>query len=645
MSYLKFDRVLLTNLEKSLSKEFLRTNMAGAYASSSIIDCNTRKYHGLLVVPVPQIDNENHVLLSSLAETVIQHGAEFNLGIHRYCDNYFNPKGHKYIREFHVDDIPTTIYRIGGVILKKERIFVMRESRILIRYTLLEAHSPTTLRLKPFLAFRSVHELTFENSALNANYQEVNNGVSFCLYENYPNLIMQTNVKNDFIFMPNWYKGIEYYKEEERGYAFKEDLFVPGYFEMPIKKGEPIVFSAGICEAKTVMRNRNFDNELSKIKPSADFYSCLKNAVQQFYIQKDNDFYLLAGYPWFKPRARDSFIALVGATLSVKNLQMFEAIAHTAMKAIENFLHNAENSTLLDEISAPDALLWFIWDIQQYAKTVSLQRATEKYGKITLDIIEFIRKRKHPNLFLHDNGLLYSDGKTSPVTWMNAVENNLPITPRTGYIVEFNALWYNALCFGAEIALALENENLNALFSYQASNTATSFVQKFWNGAYLYDYVDCDYCNKEVRPNMIFAVSLPYSPLDKKQQKAVVDIVTRELLTIKGLRSLSPKSGMYRPNYVGGVLERNRNYHNGPVWAWTIGAYSEAYFKIYKMSSVSFLQRFLSGYESELTELTVGTLSELFDGDPPFKGHGAMAYAPTVAEILRTVEMMNEIKD
>jgi len=640
MSYLKFDRVLLTNLEKSLSKEFLRTNRAGAYASSSIVDCNTRKYHGLLVLPVPQIDADNHVLLSSLDETVIQHDAEFNLGIHQYSNDFFSPKGHKYIREFHIDGIPTTIYRVGGVILKKERLFVLNENRILIRYTLLDAHSPTILRLKPFLAFRSVNSLTYENSAINQHYENVPNGVSFMLYHNYPNLVMQTNLKNNFVFNPNWYRGIEYYKEQERGYDFTEDLYVPGYFEMPIKKGEPIVFSAGTKEISIKIIKPLFEKELDKRPVGTDFFSCLKNAVQQFYFKQGDDHYILAGYPWFKFRARDSFVAVAGATLTIDKPEMFVKIMDTATVAVLDFLEDRPKSTLLKEITAPDVLLWYIRAIQQFAEYASLTEAAEKYGKIVLDIIAFIRKQNHPNLFLHDNGLLYSNGKEKPATWMNATENLIPITPRTGYIVEFNALWYNALMFGAEIASALKQENLKDLLFYQASNTGGAFVQKFWNGNYLYDFVDGNYCDREVRPNMIFAVALPFSPLDKKQQKSVVDIVTRELLTIRGLRSLSPKSGMYRPNYVGNVLERNRNYHNGPVWTWTIAAYAEAYIKIYKQSGISFLTRMLAGFESELTELTVGTLSELYDGNPPFKGHGAMSYAPTVAEMLRTFKMV-----
>ena len=226
----------MTNLEESLRKELLRTNRSGAYSCSTIVDCNTRKYHGLLVVPVPEIDDDNHVLLSSLDATVIQHGAEFNLGLHKYQGNNYSPKGHKYIREFYCDKVPTTIYRVGGVLLKKEVVFQHYEDRILIRYTLLEAHSETTLRFRPFLAFRSVREFTHENSVASRVYHEVDNGISTCLYAGYPDLYMQFGKKNKFVFCPDWYRGVEYPKEQERGYASNEDLYVPGYFEMNIEK-------------------------------------------------------------------------------------------------------------------------------------------------------------------------------------------------------------------------------------------------------------------------------------------------------------------------------------------------------------------------------------------------------------------------
>ena len=217
MSYLQFEKTLLTNLQEALPKEILRTNRSGAYSSSSIVDCNTRKYHGLLVVPVPEIDDKNHVLLSSLDETVIQHGAEFNLGLHKYAGDVFSPNGHKYIREFIWDKVPTTLYRVGGVILKKEKVFQHFHNRVLIRYTLVDAHSVTTLRLRPFLAFRAANQLTHENAAANRNYEEVDNGIKTCMYDGYPDLYMQTNKKAEYIFEPNWYKGIECPQDKEMG--------------------------------------------------------------------------------------------------------------------------------------------------------------------------------------------------------------------------------------------------------------------------------------------------------------------------------------------------------------------------------------------------------------------------------------------
>ena len=207
----------MTNLQESLRRELLRTNRSGAYSSSTLVDCNTRKYHGLLVVPVPELDDENHVLLSSLDCTVIQHGAEFNLGLHKYQGNNFSPNGHKYIREFDASLVPTTTYRVGGVILKKEVIFQHYEDRILIRYTLVDAHSATTLRFRPFLAFRSVRQFTHENSTASREYSQVDNGIKTCMYAGYPDLFMQFSKKNEFVFQPDWYRGVEYPKEQERG--------------------------------------------------------------------------------------------------------------------------------------------------------------------------------------------------------------------------------------------------------------------------------------------------------------------------------------------------------------------------------------------------------------------------------------------
>ena len=642
MSYLRFEKAVMTNLEESLRRELLRTNRSGAYACSTIVDCNTRKYHGLLVVPVPELDDENHVLLSSLDVTVVQHGAEFNLGLHKYQGNNYSPKGHKYIREFDCDKVPTTIYRVGGVVLKKEVVFQHYEDRILLRYTLVDGHSATTLRFRPFMAFRSVRQFTHENSTASRAYDEVDNGIRTCMYAGYPYLYMQFSKKNEFIFNPDWYRGIEYPKEQERGYASNEDLYVPGYFEMPIKKGESIVFSASTSEIKTGKLSKLFEEEVESRAPRDNFFHCLVNAAHQFHIrEKNDDRYLLAGYPWFKCRARDTLISLPGLTLAIDEQDYFEFVMKTASKALREFMAGKPVTGKIYEIDQPDVPLWAIWSIQQYAKFAGKERCTEMYGQLLEEIIHYIIDGNHPNLRLDDNGLLYSDGRDKAITWMNSTAYGRPVVPRSGYIVEFNALWYNALKFCASIASGNGREREAADLEELAKVCGESFVGTFLNEyGYLYDYVDGNMVDWSVRPNMIFPVAFDYSPLSKEQKRSVLDICTRELLTPKGLRSLSPKSGGYNPMYVGPQTQRDYAYHQGTAWPWLGGFYMEACLKLYKNTRLSFIERQMVGYEDEMNYHALGSISELFDGNPPFHGRGAMSFAMNVAEVLRSIKLL-----
>ena len=646
MSYLRFEKALMTNLEESLPRELLRTNRSGAYSCSTIVDCNTRKYHGLLVVPVPELDDENHVLLSSLDVTVIQHGAEFNLGLHKYQGNNYSPKGHKYIREFDCDKVPTTLYRVGGVLLKKEVVFQHYEDRILIRYTLVDAHSATTLRFRPFMAFRSVRQFTHENSTASRDYQNVENGIKTCMYAGYPDLYMQFSKMNEFVFQPDWYRGIEYPKEQERGYASNEDLYVPGYFEMNIRKGESIVFAASTSSCKTVGLKHLFEKEVEDRNPRDNFFHCLVNAAHQFHNRmKNDDRYILAGYPWFKCRARDTFISLPGLTLAIDEQDYFELVMKTAQRGLREFMEGKPLTVKIYEIDQPDVLLWAVWAIQQYAKKAGHEKCIVMYGKLLHEIMKFIESGKHPNLSLEENGLLKTDGKDHAMTWMNSTANGRPVVPRTGFIVEFNALWYNALKFIASLEVEQQHVDEAEHLEKMAEQCKTSFLDTFLNDyGYLFDYVDGNMMDWSVRPNMIFAVSFDYSPLDQNQKKSVIDICTRELLTPKGLRTLSPKSGGYNPMYVGPQNQRDYAYHQGTAWPWLAGFYMEACLRLYKRTRLSFIERQMIGYEDEMFYHCLGTLPELFDGNPPFHGRGAISFAMNVAEVLRTLELLETYK-
>lgn len=649
MSYLKFDKNLMINLEQSLPKEMLRTNRSGAYHCTTIVGCNTRKQHGLLVIPIPEMDDQAHVLLSSLDETVIQHGAEFNLGLHQYGDNTFSPNGHKYIREYTCEVVPSILYRVGGVILSKEKVFISHQNRILIRYTLIDAHSETTLKFRPFLAFRNANALVMENSAINKTINSVPNGISTCLYAGYPELYMQFNKEVKWVDDGHWYKGVEYYKDRDRGIPYKEDLWVPGYFELPIKKEESIIFSASTTETDPSRFEKVYEDELKDRTCRTSFYNCLKNAAEQFYLKNEHGDYIMAGYPWYNVRGRDELIALPGCTLSVKNEEDYHKILGTFVEALNHYLKTGEKDRVIHEIDLPDIPLWTIWAIQAYRKFSDTAKCRERYGEEVRRLVEDIRNGRVPNLRLNDNGLVSSEGRDTPVTWLSASIEGRPIIPRTGYILEFNALWYNALRFLQSLyedVTGMEEyvKELDAL----ARETGESFISTFLNGyGYLYDYVNGSYTDLEVRPNMAIAIGLEYSPLSRRQRKTVLDFCTRELLTPKGLRSLSPKSQNYHPTYVGNPIEREYAVHQGPARPWLFGFYADAYFKVFGLSGLSFIERMLIGYEDEMSTGCIGSLSEMYDANPPYTGRGAVSTAKNVGgilQVIRTVNQMNKLQ-
>ncbi len=640
MSYLKFDKTIMINLEESLTREILRTNRKGAYHCTTVVDCNIRKYHGLLVMPVTGLDDENHVLLSSFDETVIQHKAEFNLGLHKYEGNHFSPNGHKYIREYSSETVPRTLYRVGGVILSKEKVLTSFDNRIIIKYTLEDAHSATTLRFRPFLAFRSVKELTHQNGNVNQAYYEVPNGIKTCMYAGYPDLYMQFSKKANFVFEPYWYNGMVYPKEQERGYYGTEDLYVPGYFEVPIKKGESIYFCASDSQVVATHLKEIYEEEVKSRTPRTSFFNCLKNSAQQFYHRpNEEDAYLLAGYPWFKVRARDLFIALPGSTLSIQDPVRFEKIMRTVMPPMRAFMENGQLDAVINEINMPDVPLWALWAIQQYAQAQGMDVARDLYGAFVEEMLDYLLAGKHPDMRVMDNGLLYAEGREKAITWMNSTANGKPVIQRSGYIVEFNALWYNALCFLKELKGGEGVERFEKIINL----IDKSFVETFVNGYnYLFDSVSGSKVDWSVRPNMIFPVSLTHSPLPRALKRSVLDMVTKELLIPKGIRSLSPKSEGYRPHYAGPQYERDLAYHQGVAWPWLLGPYLEAYLRVFGKSGVSFVERMLISMEEEMSLHCIGTISELFDGNPPFKGRGAPSFAMSVAAILRVVELLKK---
>lgn len=638
MSYIHFDKTQLVNLNYSLDREIIRTNRSGTYTSTTIIGCNTRKYHGLLVAPQPKIDSQNHVFLSTVHETVIQHGASFNLGISKFPGNY-HPRGHKYLKDFDSEPIPKLTYRVGGVLLQKELILDTNRDRVMIRYTLLEAHSPTKIRIQPFLAFRGYHTLCKENNDINKDFEKVPNGVKFQLYPVYDPLYLQLSKKNTFESDPKWYNNVEYIIERERGYDYQEDLYVPGYFEFDIKKGESVIFAAGLTEADPATRQRAFEKEVARRIPRNNFENCLINSATQFIRKREGDTRIIAGYPWFGWWGRDTFVAAPGLTLARGDKETFLEIMDTMSRDLKGPLFPNVGSGDFTNMNSIDAPLWFSWSLQQYIFFTGDKKTIQKrYLDKLKGIIDGYREGTDFNIHVMDNSLVYGGYDGVALTWMDAVTVDGPVTPRTGSPVEIQALWYNALKFYEELSGDQEYGKL-------AEKAKESFLSEFWDeeNGYLADVVHDGEKDWAIRPNMVFATSLPYSMLDENQKASILDLVRSKLLTTRGLRTLAPDDPAYKGYYFGDPISRDNAYHNGTVWVWPLGHFVDAYLKLHGNSAENFIKKIIQGFDGVMTQYGVGTVAEIFDGDAPHRPKGAISQAWSVGELLRMMDLIKRL--
>jgi predicted glycogen debranching enzyme len=646
MSFLQFDKTQLINLEYSLSKEILLANPSGAYASSTIIGCNTRKYHGLFVAPITDPAGGKHVILSTLDETVIQHDQEFNLGIHKYPGEYY-PLGHKYARWFEMDPVWKMVYRVGGVVLYKEILLDEKDPRLLVRYTLKEAHSPTTLRIKPFLAFRNVHALSKANLDVNKLVIPSRNGVFLRLYQNYPGLYLQTSKALDFVTAPDWYNHIEYLKEQRRGYPYQEDLFVPGYFETPIKLGESIIVSAGFEELAPGGLKKRFTHQVENTPLRQTFEDVLTQTAKSFIIEDKGKPEIVSGYHWFGSWGRNCWIALPGLTLAIEQPDLFEALAKSLVGMLKNGMfpnHSPNrNSPVYRSV---DGSLWMIWALQQYATYLNNNgRIWKTFGISIKQVLYAYRNGLNQGIQMQPDGLLSAYIHNQALTWMSAYRDGVPVTPRPGLAVEVNALWYNAVCFSLAAAVEAGDTFFVDEWKDLPEKIESKFLETFWSDKdnYLADFVFQGKANRDVRPNQVIAVSMPFSPLQDDQKRAVLEIVQSELLTPKGLRTLSPRHEDYKTSYEGDHVTRDLAYHQGTVRPWLLGHFAQGWLNLYGRSGKHFISALVRNFEEDMFEHGLGTISEVYDGNPPHTPCGAISSAASVAEILRIMYLLKKI--
>ncbi len=641
MGYIKFDKARVVNLEYSLTREILRSNRAGSYSSTTIVGCNTRKYHGWLVCPVDELGGERHVLLSSVDATVVSNGQSFNTGIHKYHGDHYSPKGHKYVEDFDIQDIPGMTYRVGNVIMKQERILVHYEEQLLIRYTIIDTDEPVKLQLRPFLAFRNIHQLTRANMWANTRTEPVPNGVKIRMYEGFPYLHMQLSSRAEFVPVPDWYLGIEYTEEQKRGYDYSEDLFVPGFFEISASKGDVIVLSVSTVEEKPAGLKAKFTKTLSTKIPRSDFRNCLRNAAQQFIEKRGENTNIIAGYPWFGSWGRDTFISLPGLALARKSEDLYAAVIDTQVRRMKGGLFPNMGDHDNPAFNSVDAPLWFFQALYSYG--LDQKETWKRYGTAMKDVLNAYRSGTSFGIHMRENGLIYSGAPGKALTWMDAVVHGVPVTPRDGYAVEINALWYNAVCFSVDCARAARDRSFVKEWETLPELITRSFNEIFWDEelGYLADYVnDNEKRNMQVRPNMVLATSLPYTMLTRDQMKRILDIVNRMLVTPRGLRTLSPSEEGYKGIYCGDQETRDSAYHQGTVWPWLVGPFCDGWLRVYGEGGASRVRKLIMGFEETLTEAGISTISEIYDGDPPHSPRGAISQAWSVGEILRIFTLL-----
>ena len=550
MSVLTFDKKELGNLEYSLQREMLATDRRGGYMSTTIVCCNTRKYHGLMVAPIDDSDRA-YVLLSSVDETVVHDGQSFNLALHRFPGTY-EPRGHKYITDFEYTPTPTITYRVGSIVLRKELLWIHNRTQLMIRYTLLEAPSDVRLRLRPFFAFRDKHALTHANMEADGRSRPIPGGVKCRLYSDFPWLYLQTDCRDaEFVPAPDWYYNFEYAREIERGYEGDEDLLTTGYFELSLGRRQSVIFSASV-----------------------------------------------------------------------------EAIPDPA--AIGGMFTGSFSAA-----EAADAPLWFFWVLQQLQRTLGEEEIWKRYGIVMKELLAAYR-RGVGGVAVHDNGLVWASAPDKALTWMNALAGGVPVVSRDGYPVEINALWYNAVCYALELASRFGEEEFVGEWKAWPERIRNAFREMFWSGddGYLADFVGPEGPNRWIRPNMVVACGLDYKMLDEEQQASVLRIVGQHLLTPKGLRSLSPRNPRYKNRCEGDEAVRAEASMNGSVWVWPLWFYVKASFDLGGREFLPRAEELLARFGEEIQSYGIGSINELFDGDPPHAPWGAVSQAWSVGAVL-----------
>jgi len=648
---IQFERETWSDLEAALRREWLETNGLGGFASSTIVGLNTRRYHGLLVAATKPPAGRL-VLLSKLEETLWIDGRRFDLSANRY-PGVIHPQGFHYLKQFRLDPFPVFTYEVEDIEMEKSVFMIHGENSAVIHYEVRKNTRPEVpkdlrLEIRPLIAFRDYHGTTHENDAINSAVQERSGSATVTPYQRLPSLHLAHNAI-ELRKTGDWYRNFEYDAERERGLDFSEDLFNPFVlsFDLRLRRQASIIASTEQRDVTHAVEYRRAEitrrRKALVASPIEDsFAHSLAAASDQYLVSRGDEKTVIAGYHWFGDWGRDTMIALPGLTLLTGRYDVARSILRTFAKHVDQGMlpNRFPDAGETPEYNTVDAALWFFEAARAYlAYTSDLEFVRDELYPVFADIISWHARGTRYGIKADSSGLLASGELGVQLTWMDAKVGDWVVTPRRGKPVEIQALWYNALCIMEDLASRFGDEAARKRYRHLAAVAQWSFNRLFWNEKLgcLYDVVNGGPPDPSIRPNQIFAVSLPHSMLPRDRSRSVVEKVEEHLLTPFGLRTLAPSDPQYRGHYTGGPKERDGAYHQGTIWSWLLGPFITAYIKVNGGSEEARrrAQAWLSPLESHLAEAGLGHVSEIFEGDTPHRPCGCIAQAWSVAEILR----------
>ena len=652
---------VLQNWDESSRREWLVTNGLGGYASASLSGANTRRYHGLLV-PAFSPPLGRAVLLSKVEEEVRVEDQLYQLSANKY-PSVVQPQGFRHLQRFTTRPVPTFTYQFheDTVVLEKRVWMAHARNTVYVQYTLVKAPEPVRLSLVPLTAYKDYHtEQHRWDGFLGTTTFEPDGRIQFVAYPTAHPLFLSMRPPFAFSDHSGWFYNFEHPREQERGLDFTEDLYCPGRLDGPLSPGQTVTLIATVETETPEDPDEAFRSELSRRRgllkradvPEGDTArEALTLAADQFVVEKSDRVAratILAGYPWFTDWGRDTMIALPGLCLTTGRHDVAREILTSFAGAVQNGLlpNRFSDSGAGAEYNTVDASLWFFHAVHAYAEA---SRDWDFAAKTMLPILKVILeahvKGTDYNIGVDPaDGLLHAGQPGVQLTWMDAKVGDWVITPRTGKPVEINALWHNALCVTAHLAEKADDDAFAADCHKRAATVKASFLVAFRNPATetLFDVIGPDgQPDASVRPNQIFAVSLPFPIVEGDVAKAVVDQAAALLLTPSGLRTLAPGSPGYRPVYApGDPTFRDGAYHQGTAWPWLLGAFADAHLRVYgdKPKTRALFDTLLT---DGLCDYGIGSLAEIADGDPPHAPNGCIAQAWSVGEVLRAYALLS----